>query len=55
MKPIVLSRGDFELIRNLINKKTGIFFDERKKYFLASRLSTRMENLGLSSVRDYWY
>jgi len=55
MKPIVLSRGDFELIRNLINKKTGIFFDERKKYFLASRLSTRMENLGLSNVRDYWY
>jgi len=54
MNIISLSQQDFDLFRNLINKKTGIFFDERKKYFLASRISTRMEVCGLSNTREYW-
>jgi len=49
-----LSQQDFELFQNLINKKTGIFLDERKKYFLESRISSRMEEYGLISVREYW-
>lgn len=55
MEIMDLSQQDFELFRNFINKKTGIFFDERKKYFLTSRISTRMEACNLTSVREYWY
>jgi len=50
-----LSQQDFELFQNLINKKTGIFLDERKKYFLESRISSRMEEYCLTSVREYWH
>jgi len=55
MEIIDLSQQDFELFQNFINRKTGIFFDERKKYFLASRISTRMEACNLTSIREYWY
>jgi len=55
METMNLSQQDFDLFRNLINEKTGIFFDERKKYFLTSRISTRMEVCGLTNAREYWH
>ncbi|MCD6574755.1 chemotaxis protein, partial [Candidatus Aerophobetes bacterium] len=41
-----LSREDFQSIRDLINRKTGLFFDEKKTYFVTNRLSRRMEEIG---------
>lgn len=55
MEIVNLSQQDFESFRNLINEKTGIFFGERKKYFLTSRISTRMEVRRLTRAREYWH
>lgn len=54
MQIIGLSQQDFRLFQSFINRKTGIFFDERKKYFLESRISARMEEYNLQSPREYW-
>ncbi|MBC7189464.1 protein-glutamate O-methyltransferase CheR [Candidatus Aerophobetes bacterium] len=54
MEIIGLSQDDFKLFQSFINRKTGIFFDQRKKYFLESRISSRMEECGLLDPREYW-
>ena len=48
-----LSREDFQSIRDLVNRKTGLFFDEKKTYFVTNRLSRRMEEIGCDNVKDY--
>ena len=48
-----LSREDFQSIRELVNRKTGLFFDEKKTYFVINRLSKRMEEIGCDNVKDY--
>ena len=55
MEIIGLSQSDFKLFQSFINRKTGIFFDERKKYFLETRISSRMEEHGLSDPQEYWH
>lgn len=46
---------DFRLIRDFIHEKAGIYFQDTKLYLLQSRLSKRMEQLGVASFRDYFY
>jgi len=55
MKPLVLSQRQFKLFQSFINRKTGIFFDEKKKYFLESRISSRLEECGLEDPEEYFY
>jgi len=48
-----ISRENFQSIRDLINRKTGLFFDEKKTYFVTNRLSKRMEEISCDNVKDY--
>ncbi len=50
-----LSLEDFRLLREFIHEKSGMYFQDRKLYLLQSRLSKRMEELGITSFRDYFY
>jgi len=49
-----LSIKDFIKFRDLIYKKTGLFFEEKKIYFLKKRLSKRMEELEIKSTVEYY-
>jgi len=48
-----MSAQDFLAIREFIYARTGIFFNESKQYFLENRLNRRIQELNLSSYRDY--
>lgn len=48
-----LSTEEFFMLRNLIYKKAGIFFEPRKIYFVKKRVEKRMDSLQLESVSDY--
>ena len=49
-----LSPNDFTIFREFFYKKTGIDFDDSKRYFVDKRLLQRMEATGASSFRDYF-
>jgi len=40
---------------DLVYKKTGIMFEENKRYFVERRLNDRIEQLELESFRDYFF
>ena len=46
---------EFEMIRDLIHEKAGIYFAENKLYLVKNRLEKRMAELDMKSVRDYFY
>ena len=48
-----LSDDTFILLRNFIYEKTGIFFTEKKKYFLEGRLAKRLHTLRITHFEDY--
>ena len=48
-----MSLQDFLSIREFIYGRTGIFFSESKQYFLENRLNRRLQEVHLSSYRDY--
>jgi len=50
----MLSLNDFQLIRELIYEKSGIYFEEEKLYFIESRLKNRIEALNIDSAREYY-
>lgn len=54
-KQYELTPEEFTLIRDFVHDKAGIFFNEKKMYLLESRLTRRMETLGVASFRDYFY
>ena len=39
---------------DLIYKKTGIWFEANKRYFVDKRLDERIAELGLESYREYY-
>ncbi len=45
----------FDTLRKLIYENTGIVFDDRKKYFVENRVKEHMEELGISSLKEYIY
>ncbi len=49
-----LSDEDYKLFRDLIYKKSGIFFPESKKLALGHKLYKRLKALGLSTFREYY-
>ncbi len=50
-----LSDPEFKLLRDFIHERTGIFIDDKRKYFLELRLINRLKRLNLSSYKDYYY
>lgn len=52
---ISISQEDYEMIRDFIHEKCGIYFADNKMYLVKNRLSKRMCELGIKSYRDYFY
>jgi chemotaxis protein methyltransferase CheR len=50
-----LSDEQYRRFVDLIFRKTGIWFEDVKKYFVEKRLLERMEILVIDSIRDYYY
>ncbi len=51
--PWKLDQADFSLLRDLIAREAGIRLSDFKKAFLISRLSPRLQELGLVRFQDY--
>lgn len=52
---LVLPEGTTNLIQNLINERTGMFFDNGKSDLLIDKLSPLVIERGFSSYLDYYY
>jgi chemotaxis protein methyltransferase CheR len=52
---LALPEGTAALIRNLINERTGMFFDNGKRDLLIDKLSPLVIERGFSSYLDYYY
>jgi chemotaxis protein methyltransferase CheR len=52
---LALPEGTAALIRNLINERTGMFFDNGKSDLLIDKLSPLVIERGFSSYLDYYY
>lgn len=50
-----MSLDEFKMIRDFILEKSGIYFAENKMYLVKNRLSKRMAELQIKTVRDYFY
>lgn len=46
---------EFEMMRDFIHEKSGMYFAENKMYLVQNRLEKRMSELAIKSVRDYFY
>ncbi len=49
-----LSESMFKLLREFIYQKTGIYFQDNKKYLLEGRLGKRLQVLGISDFEKYF-
>jgi len=55
MRPeIVLADADFQKFREFFYRRTGIFFEDDKRYFVDKRLIERMQVTGAASFRAYF-
>lgn len=45
---------DFELLRDLIWEKSGMYFESTKRQFFFRRLTARMNLLGCQQIKDYY-
>ncbi len=52
---IELNDDEFEILRDMVYEKTGMYFKENKKYLIKSRLMGRLKELKLNSYKDYYY
>lgn len=52
---VPLTLGAFLLLRDLIHDRLGVWFEEDKRDLLASKISDRVDELGLRSFLDYYY
>ncbi|OPY66131.1 MAG: Chemotaxis protein methyltransferase Cher2 [Syntrophorhabdus sp. PtaU1.Bin050] len=50
-----MTREEFQLLRDYVYEKSGIYFAENKTYLLESRLTNRLSELGFGSFEDYYY
>lgn len=50
----VLSKEDFEKFREFFYEKTGILFDESKRYFVDRRIIERMKATGYDNFKSYF-
>ena len=54
LEDIRITQGDFERFRDYFYRKTGIYFDDSKRYYVDKRLVERMEATGHRSFRSYF-
>lgn len=54
LKPIAISDADFFKFREFFYRKTGIHFDDSKRYFVDKRLVDRIEATGNDNFRSYF-
>ena len=50
-----LTKEEFDLFRDFIHEKAGIFFADNKMYLVKNRLVKRIGELGVKSFKDYFY
>ncbi len=50
-----LSVERFRLLRDMINRRSGIYFSDDSRFLLESRLGERITRLGLSSFDEYYH
>jgi chemotaxis protein methyltransferase CheR len=50
-----MSTEEFQMIRDFILERSGIYFAENKMYLVKNRLAKRMAELQIKTVRDYFY
>ncbi len=50
---LTMSPQQFESLRKVVYDRSGIYFQDSKKYVLESRLSRRLEELGLDDFNQY--
>lgn len=50
-----LTKEEFDLFRDFIHEKSGIFFADNKMYLIKNRLAKRIQELGIKSYKDYFY
>ncbi len=53
LKSITMSQAQFEKLRKVVYERSGIFFQDTKKYVLESRLSRRLEELDFNDFDQY--
>jgi chemotaxis protein methyltransferase CheR len=54
LQPVVISDADFLKFREFFYRRTGIHFDEGKRYFVDKRLVERIEATGAEDFRSYF-
>lgn len=54
MNNISITKEDFLKFREYFYRKTGIFFDESKRYFVDKRIIERIEKTGCKNFREYF-
>ncbi len=54
VKELKIKDGDFTRFRDFFYRKTGIHFDDSKRYFVDKRLIERMQVTGCKSFREYF-
>ena len=52
---ITASRDTFARLRELVYERTGLYFDDRKRYFVERRMDQRIEAIGATSASDYYH
>jgi chemotaxis protein methyltransferase CheR len=53
-EPVSISQEEYLKFREFFYRKTGIYFEESKRYFVDRRLQDRMVATGSESFRDYF-
>jgi chemotaxis protein methyltransferase CheR len=53
-RTIRIGDDDFEWFRSYFGRRTGIYFEEHKRYFVDRRLEARVRETGHDSVRQYF-
>jgi len=48
-----ITKQEYQRIRDFIYRKTGLFFEDRKLYFVQKRIEKRVTTLGLETTDDY--
>lgn len=52
---MALTQEDFDKFVELIFRRTGIWFEQNKRYYVEKRIFDRMAQLGIDSCREYYF
>ncbi len=49
-----ISNGDFLLLRDYVNQRTGLFFEDKKKYLFDMRVDKRVKEVSCDTASEYY-